>query len=124
MIVIYHNPRCSKSRECLLILEESVASLLTPGAMAKTDIKTVKYIDEPLDVATLSEIIKKLGITPIELVRKNEAIWKAQFKGKTISDAAIILAMIQYPKLMERPIVVHGNKAVIGRPPSRVLEII
>jgi arsenate reductase len=57
-------------------------------------------------------------------VRKNEAIWKEQFKAKTLSDAAIILAMIQYPKLMERPIVVHGNKAVIGRPPSRVLEII
>jgi arsenate reductase len=108
----------------LLILEESVASLLSPDALAKTEIKTVKYIDEPLDAATLSEIIKKLGITPIELVRKNEGIWKAQYKGKIMSDAAIILAMIEHPKLMERPIVVHGNKAVIGRPPSRVLEII
>ena len=124
MITIYHNPRCSKSRECLLILEDKISSYLSPEALLKAQIKTVKYIDEPLDVATLTVIIKKLGIKPIELVRKNEAIWKENYKGKTMSDAEVTLAMITHPKLMERPIVVNGTKAVIGRPPSRVLEIL
>ena len=124
MITIYHNPRCSKSRECLVLLEETVASHLTPAALKEAQIKTVKYLDDPLDYDTLSGIIKKLGISPLELVRKNEAIWKEQFKGKTLSDKEIIFAMITHPKLMERPVIVNGNKAVIGRPPSRVLEII
>ncbi|EDM44809.1 arsenate reductase [unidentified eubacterium SCB49] len=124
MITIYHNPRCSKSRECLLILEETVANPETAAALKNAHIETVKYIDSPLDFDTLSSIIKKLGITPLELVRKNEAIWKENYKGKTLSDKEILTAMIEHPKLMERPIVVNGDKAIIGRPPSRVLEIL
>ena len=124
MITIYHNPRCSKSRQCLLLLEETVASHLTPTALKEAQVETVKYIDNPLDFDTLRSIIKKLGITPLELVRKNEATWKEQYKGKTLSDKEVINAMIEHPKLMERPIVVNGDKAVIGRPPSRVLEIL
>ncbi len=124
MITIYHNPRCSKSRQCLVLLEESVASHLSDTALEKAQINTVKYIDDPLDFDTLSSVINKLGITPLELVRKNEVIWKEQFKGKTLSDKEVITAMITHPKLMERPIIVNGDKAVIGRPPSRVLEIL
>ncbi len=124
MITIYHNPRCSKSRQCLLLLEETLASHLTPLALKEAQIETVKYIDNPLNFETLSTIIKKLGITPLELVRKNEAVWKELYKGKSLSDKEVINAMIEHPKLMERPIVVNGDKAVIGRPPSRVLEIL
>ena len=124
MITIYHNPRCSKSRECLVIMEENISEVIKNVKATKEDVEIVKYIDNPLDFDTLSGIIKKLGIKPLALVRKNEAVWKEQFKGKTLTDTEIIKAMIQYPKLMERPIIVRGDKAVIGRPPARVLEIL
>lgn len=124
MIIIYHNPHCSKSRACLSIMQSEISDQLSPEDAEKTTFKTVKYIDNPIDFDTLTNIIKKLGITPIELIRKNETIWEKQFKGKEMSDANLILAMITHPELMERPIVVNGNKAVIGRPPSRVLEIL
>lgn len=112
MTIIYHNPRCSKSRECLGILESIV-----------DEFETVKYIDQPLSKEKLIEILSLLGIKPIELIRKREQIWKENFKGKHLTDNAIIQAMIDYPKLMERPIVVNGNKAIIGRPPQKVMEI-
>ncbi len=113
MIHIYHNPRCSKSRESLAILEES-----------NVDFQIIKYLDNPLSETELREIIKKLGIAPIELVRKKEAIWKENFVGKILSDDEVIKAMATYPKLMERPIVVKGNKAVIGRPPMVIKEFL
>jgi arsenate reductase (glutaredoxin) len=113
MIVIYHNPRCSKSRECLNIMETS-----------KYDYSSVKYMDEPLSPEKLKKILKLLKLAPIELVRKNEAIWKDTYKGKNLSDEEIINAMIEHPKLMQRPIVVNGDKAVIGRPPERVFELL
>lgn len=113
MIKIYHNPRCTKSRQGLALLEE-----------AKVTFETIKYLDTPVTKAELEEIIAKLNITPIQLVRKNEAIWKEQFKGKELSDDAIIDAMIEFPKLMERPIVVNGDKAAIGRPTENIAKII
>ena len=113
MTVIYHNPRCSKSRECFNILETQ-----------KEDLKVVKYLDEPLSEDKLREIIKLLNIPPIGLVRKNEAIWKENYKNRTMNDDDVIMALLKYPKLMERPIVINGNKAVIGRPPEKVLEIL
>ena len=113
MIKIYHNPRCRKSREGLQILDES----------GKT-FKIVKYLDNPITTAQLKDIIKKLKIKPEELVRKNEAVWKAEFKGKSLSDAEIIEAMVVNPKLIERPIVVNGEHAVVGRPAEKILEII
>jgi arsenate reductase (glutaredoxin) len=113
MIVIYHNPRCSKSRECLSYMETS-----------KHDFSTVKYMDEALSVEKLKKILKLLKFTPIELVRKNEAIWKDTYKGKNLSDEEIINAMIEHPKLMQRPIVINGDKAVVGRPPERVIDIL
>jgi arsenate reductase len=113
MIKIYHNPRCSKSRQGVAILEAS-----------GKNIEVVKYLDEALNVKQLSAIISKLGIKPINLIRKNEAIWKSEYKGKTLSDQQIVEAMVANPKLIERPIVINGEKAVIGRPPETILNII
>ena len=113
MIVIYHNPRCSKSRESLEILETK-----------KADHTVFKYLDEPLSTEKLGKIIKLLNIKPIELIRKNEAIWKSDYKGKDLSDAQVINAMVSNPKLIERPIVINGKQAVIGRPPATILDII
>ncbi|WP_431157918.1 arsenate reductase (glutaredoxin) [Winogradskyella poriferorum] len=113
MIKIYHNPRCRKSRVGLELLENS----------GKT-FEVIKYLDDQLTVTDLKDIIDKLNINPIELVRRNEAIWKSDYKGKTMSDDEIIEAMANYPKLIERPIVVNGNNARIGRPAYNILEII
>ena len=113
MIKIYHNPRCKKSREGLAILEKS-----------NKEFEIVRYLDDIPSVETLTEIIKLLGITPIQLVRKTESIWKEHFKGKELSDAEIIKAMIQNPKLIERPIIINNNKAVIGRPQENIISII
>ncbi|WP_299100507.1 arsenate reductase (glutaredoxin) [uncultured Winogradskyella sp.] len=113
MIKIYHNPRCSKSRQGLAIVEGS-----------DKEFEVVKYLENQLTVEALEILISKLSIQPIDLVRKNEAIWKSDFKGKDMSDKEIIEAMINHPKLIERPIVVNGNKAVIGRPPETIKEII
>ncbi len=113
MIKIYHNPRCTKSRQGLAILEE-----------AKVSFETIKYLNTPLNYAELKEIIDLLKITPIQLVRKTEAIWKENFKGKELSDEEIINAMVNNPKLIERPIVINGNKATVGRPPELILNIL
>ena len=113
MITIYHNPRCSKSRQGLQLLEES-----------GKEFEVVKYLENTPTEKELADIIYLLGIKPIELVRKNEAIWKENYKGKELSDQEIIKAMIQNPKLIERPIVINGNKAVIGRPLENISAII
>lgn len=113
MTTIYHNPRCSKSREALEILETQ-----------KEDYEVIKYMDELLSVEKLKELIKLLKIKPIELVRTNESIWKEKFKNSDLTDDELIAAMAKYPKLIERPIVVKANKAVIGRPPKKILEIL
>ncbi len=113
MIKIYHNPRCSKSREGLAILEASGKPF-----------EVIKYLEDVPTKDELKRVLKLLSIAPIELIRKNEATWKEKFKGKTLSDDEIVEAMITYPKLMERPIVIQGNKAVIGRPPEKILELL
>ncbi|WP_159019812.1 arsenate reductase (glutaredoxin) [Algibacter sp. L3A6] len=113
MTKIYHNPRCSKSRQGLEILENSGKPF-----------EIVKYLDDNLSAKALTGIVTLLGIKPIELVRKNEAIWKSDFKGKDLTDVEVIEAMANNPKLIERPIVINGKKAVIGRPPSLILDII
>jgi len=113
MTTIYHNPRCSKSRQCLTILEEQ-----------NEEIEIIKYLDTPLTEDQLTEIVSLLGIEPIDLVRKNEAIWKQEFKGKDFSDIELIQIMCNHPKLIERPIVINGNKAIIGRPPEKVIDIL
>lgn len=113
MITIYHNPMCSKSRECLLELEE-----------LKIPFATTKYLDEPLAKPELKELIKKLGVKPIELVRQKEPFWIEKFKDKSLTDGKIIDALVKYPELIERPIVVNGDKAVIARPMERINEIL
>ncbi|MCF6296093.1 MAG: arsenate reductase (glutaredoxin) [Flavobacteriaceae bacterium] len=113
MIKIYHNNRCSKSRCGLEILEKSGQSF-----------EIIKYLEDIPSKSELKKLIKLLNINPIDLVRKNEAIWKELFKGKTLSDTQVINALAKYPKLIERPIIINGNKAVIGRPPESILTII
>lgn len=113
MITIYHNPRCQKSRLGIKALEESGQAFTI-----------VKYLETPLTVEQLKTIVQQLGLSPLELVRTQEAIWKSNFKGKVLSDEEIIQAMITHPKLMERPIVVNGDKAVIGRPTERILDLL
>lgn len=113
MLTIYHNPRCGKSREGLQFLE----SLHEPFTI-------IKYLDAPLTRDALKDIIKKLGIKPIALVRTKENIWKEKFADKKLSSAQVIAALIKYPQLMERPIVINGDKAVIARPAGKVKEIL
>lgn len=113
MITIYHNNRCSKSRLGLQLLEKSDKKF-----------EVIKYLENVPSQKELKNIIKLLNIKPIDLVRKNEAIWKENFKNKELSDAEIIKAMVDNPKLIERPIVVNGNKAVLGRPTEEILKII
>lgn len=113
MIKIYHNPRCRKSREGLALLESK-----------NVEFEVVKYLENPIDFDELNGIIDLLGISPIELIRKTEKIWKENFKGKDLSDSEIIKAMVDYPKLIERPIVVSKNKAVIGRPSENINLIV
>ena len=113
MFKIYHNPRCSKSRAGLAILEDS-----------GKEFEVVKYLDNPPSYIELAALIGKLHIKPIELVRKNETIWKEQFKTKQLSDQEIIEAMVANPKLIERPIVVKDNEAVIGRPPENIEHLL
>ncbi|MGI9532759.1 arsenate reductase (glutaredoxin) [Lutimonas sp.] len=110
---IYHNPRCTKSRQGLALLKESGA-----------DFEVIEYLKNPLNESELKEILKKLNIPAIELVRKNEAVWKENFKNKDLSEAELIAAMVANPKLIERPIVVQGNTAVIGRPTEKIKEIL
>lgn len=113
MIQIYHNPRCSKSREGLQILKDS-----------NEEFEVVEYLKTPLTRQELTELIKKLGIEPLDLVRKNEAIWKENYKEKDLLDSQIIDAMVNHPNLIERPIVVNGKKAIVGRPPTLIKDIL
>ena len=113
MIQILHNPRCRKSREGLALLEAE-----------DQDFMVIKYLEDKLTVKNLTTIVSKLDISPIDLVRKNEAIWKSEFKGKDLNDAQIIEAMVANPKLIERPIVINKNKAVIGRPLDAIKTIL
>jgi len=112
-LTIYHNPKCSKSRETLALLE---------GRGIRPRI--VEYLKTPPSAAELSAIVARLGIRPESLVRKGEDIWKSKYAGKTLTAAEWIEAMVRDPILIERPIVVVGGKAAIGRPPERVLELL
>lgn len=113
MIQIYHNSRCSKSRECLAFIEET-----------GQEFEVIKYLDDTPSFEELKSIIKKLGIKPIELVRQKEKAWIENFKDKQMSDDEVIQAMISNPILIERPIVINGDKAIIARPIEKAGEII
>ncbi|WP_298486363.1 arsenate reductase (glutaredoxin) [uncultured Maribacter sp.] len=113
MITIYHNPRCSKSRQGLQALENS-----------GKEFTIKKYLEDVPSEKELKDIIDKLKISPLELVRKNEAVWKELYKGKSLSDAEIIKVMATHPKLIERPIVIKNNTAVIGRPLENITNLL
>ena len=109
---IYHNSRCSKSRDTLKILEEK-----------NIKYEIIHYLDSPPSTKEIELILKKLKIQPIDLVRKNEKIWKEKYKGKILTNKTIIKILIKNPKLIERPIVINGAKAIIGRPPKNVYDL-
>jgi len=113
MLTIYHNPRCGKSRQTLKLIEENNAK-----------VEVIQYLKTPPTFDELKGLIEKLGIRPEELIRKGEAIFKEKYKGKKLSDVEWTTAMVENPILIERPIVVNGEKAVIGRPPENVMDIL
>ena len=113
-LTLYHNPRCSKSRGALELLE---ARGLTPTV--------VRYLETPLSAAQLRDLLAKLNISARQLLRSGEDEYKAlNLADSGLTDAKLIDAMAAHPKLIERPILVAGDKAVIGRPPEKVLEIL
>ena len=110
-VTIYHNNRCSKSRQALCLLDECNA-----------DIEVVQYINDPMSKSTLKSILKKLGYTADQLLRKNEQVYKDLVKGKSLTEDALIDLMLLNPKLIERPIVVFDNTAFVARPPELVKD--
>lgn len=111
---IYHNPRCSKSRQTLALIEA-----------AGVEVETVFYLQEPLSEADIKEIIEKLGFESArELMRKGESIYKELNLRDEVKETALIAAMAAYPKLIERPIVVKGNRAILGRPPENAKKFL
>ncbi len=112
-LTLYHNPKCSKSRATLALLE---------GRGIRPRI--VEYLKDPPTAAELSAIVARLGIRPEALVRKGEDVYESKYAGKSLTDAEWIEAMVRDPILIERPIVVAGRKAAIGRPPECALELL
>lgn len=113
-VKIYHNPRCGKSRETLALLREK---------QIKPEI--VLYLETPPSAAELKQLLQLLGLKPRELMRKKEDIYKQlKLDDESLSNEALIEAMVEHPKLIERPIVVSGGKAALGRPPASVLDIL
>lgn len=110
---IYHNPRCRKSRETLQILNDS-----------GIEPEIIEYLKYPPELNELNDILRKLQISPEQLVRKGEKLYKEQYKGKSIGDQEWLQILSSNPVLIERPIVVDGEKAVIGRPPENVKQLL
>ena len=113
-VTIFHNPRCSKSRQTLSLIQEK-----------NIDINIIEYLKTPPDISQLKQVLKQLGYEPRQLMRKSEQIYKDLDLGnenKTTED--LVIAMAQNPILIERPIVLSGEKAAIGRPPESVLNIL
>lgn len=112
-ITIWHNPKCSKSREAMEIVQKSNCSA-----------EVVKYLEEKPDAKKIKAVLKMLGITPRELMRTKEDIYKELNLLEKKSDEALIEAMAKHPKLIERPIIIKGDKAIIGRPTERIAEFL
>jgi arsenate reductase len=110
---IWHNPKCAKSREGLEILQ-------TSGC----DFETLKYLDTTITAGQIQELLKLLGISAHELMRTKEEIYKELDLKNETDENRLIQAMVQHPKLIERPIVIQGNRAIIGRPSSRIVEFL
>ena len=110
---IYHNPRCRKSREALQYLEET-----------KQSFDIINYLDNHLSKGEIEQLLKELGYQPEDLIRKNEAIWKEQYKGKDLSVDELVSALNENPKLIERPIISNGKSAVIARPLEKLIDFL
>ncbi len=110
---IYHNPRCTKSRETLALIND-----------AGVDVEVVEYLKNVPSRTELEMILSKLNLKPSQILRKGEAVYKEKFKNSNFTEEEWITIMMEYPKLIERPIVISGNKAVIGRPPENVNELL
>lgn len=113
MIKVYHNPRCGKSRNCLAFLDD-----------ANQEYKIIKYLEETPTTEELTALIAQLNIDPITLVRQKEKIWIEHFKNKNLTDEAIIQAMIENPILIERPIIIKDNKAIIARDTDKIAAFV
>lgn len=114
MVQIYHNPRCSKSRQTLALLEEK-----------GIDVDVIKYLETPPTAADILKLKNALGISSLQqMMRKGESVYKEMGLKNVKDKEALIIALVQNPILLERPIVVNGSKARIGRPPEKVLEIL
>lgn len=109
---IYHNPRCSKSRETLNLIQE-----------ADKEVEIIEYLKDVPSKSELKDILKKLDISAESLIRKGEVVYKENYKGKELSENEWIDAMIAHPKLIERPIVIKNNKGILGRPPENVKQL-
>lgn len=112
-IQIYHNPRCTKSREALAILNENNA-----------DVEIVEYLKKMPTEEELKRLLNKLNLKPFDIVRIDEKIFKEKFRGMQFTDHEWIKVLIENPILIQRPILVKGNKAIIGRPVERVRELL
>lgn len=110
---IYHNARCRKSREGLELLKDS-----------GKDFEIREYLKEPLTKDELRQILNKLNYTPLQLVRTSEKIWKENYKGKDLSEEELMQAMVEHPKLIERPIVENDQNAVVGRPATEINKLL
>ena len=111
--VIYHTPRCSKSRQALALLQERGA-----------EPEVLDYLKTPPTKAELKALLAKLGLKPEQVLRTGEAVYKQKFRGRDLTDEQWLEALAENPILLERPIVVRGSRAVVGRPPEKVLEIL
>ena len=109
MVRIYHNPRCRKSRQALQLLET-----------LENNYEVIEYLKTPLKFEELKIILKKLNLKPVDLIRKSENIFKEKYKDKKLTEEQWIEAMIINPALIERPILVKGDMAIIGRPPENI----
>lgn len=112
-ITIYHNPRCSKSREALLLLQSK-----------KCEIKIVEYLKTPLSASQIKVLLKQLQLKPIDIIRTKEQCFDDLELSKTSTDVKLINAIVDHPIIMERPIVTDGEKSMIGRPPENVLKLL
>ncbi|SOC81167.1 arsenate reductase [Salinimicrobium sediminis] len=113
MIIIYHNPRCSKSREGVKVLEAS-----------GKDFKVREYLKDPLSEDELTSLLQKLNMSPIELVRTEEKIWKEEYRDRDLSDKELIRVMVENPKLIQRPVVEKEGAAIVGRPSSNIERLL
>ena len=110
---IYHNPRCSKSRQTLQILKDN-----------GIEPQIIEYLKESPSTEELTEVLSYLELNATDIIRKGESIYKENYKGKDLSNEEWVKVLVDHPKLIERPIVIKNKKAILGRPPENVLKLI